>query len=251
MGSEMCIRDRYTFDKTGHSNSDLGWATKSFQVTVPCGTTVSRLRLHSLTEGDKGPNIDRVKVVDSGDPAVGPFPDVGVTHPFCPDISWLAGAGITGGYPDGEFKPVAPITRQAMAAFLFRYANPGAPKPTCSTAPFPDVPAAHPFCGEIDWLADTAITGGYPDGTFRPATPISRQAMAAFLYRFDHPGAPKPTCGASGPFPDVPPAQSFCGEIAWLADAGITGGYPDGTFKPSEPITRQAMAAFLHRYSKL
>jgi hypothetical protein len=48
---------------------------------------------------------------------------------------------------------------------------------------FSDVNASHPFYDEIEWLADTGITSGYPDGTFRPGAPVTRQAMAAYLER--------------------------------------------------------------------
>lgn len=49
--------------------------------------------------------------------------------------------------------------------------------------PFSDVPTAQPFCIEINWLLDSGITGGFPDGTFRPSATVTRQAMAAFLFR--------------------------------------------------------------------
>ena len=54
--------------------------------------------------------------------------------------------------------------------------------PPCASG-FTDVVSHHPFCAEIDWLASGGIAGGYEDGTFRPTVPVSRQAMAAFLYR--------------------------------------------------------------------
>lgn len=54
---------------------------------------------------------------------------------------------------------------------------------------------------------------------------------------------------ASHQFSDVPPGHPFHDDIDWLADYGITTGFGDGTFRPSEPVTRQAMAAFMHRLS--
>ncbi|MCC5952954.1 MAG: S-layer homology domain-containing protein, partial [Acidimicrobiia bacterium] len=178
---------------------------------------------------------------DDGD---GPFPDVGTSHPFCEAIEWLADEQITGGYGDGTFRPVAPISRQAMAAFLWRMA--GSPEMSVDgDGPFPDVGLEHPFAEAIAWLADEGITGGYEDGTFRPVAPISRQAMAAFLWRMA--GSPEMSVAGDGPFPDVGAGHPFAEAIAWLADEGITGGYDDGTFRPLEPISRQAMAAFLWR----
>ena len=53
---------------------------------------------------------------------------------------------------------------------------------------------------------------------------------------------------ASHQFPDVPDSNQFHDDIAWLFDNGITQGQDNGTFGPKDPVTRQAMAAFLHRY---
>jgi hypothetical protein len=122
--------------------------------------------------------------------------------------------------------------------------------PECETGgvgAFPDVPADHGFCTEIEWLVDEGITTGYDDGTFRPTTPVDRQSMAAFLYRAaGSPNGPDPTCTTAA-FPDVPANHLFCGEIDWLVDEGITTGYDDGTFRPTTPVDRQSMAAFLYR----
>lgn len=181
-----------------------------------------------------------------------PFDDVPLTHPFGEDIVWLVDNGITTGFPDGTFRPGAVVTRQATAAFLYRSAGaPDGPEPTCSAAPFTDVPADHPFCGEINWAAENDLTTGFPDGSFRPAATVTRQAITAFLYRLaGAPGGADPSC-AVGPFTDVPPTHPFCGEIAWAAGNGITTGYPDGAFRPGATVTRQATAAFIHRYDDL
>ncbi len=116
------------------------------------------------------------------------FADVAPGHPFCPEIRWLAETGTTTGWADGTYRGGEPVTREAMAAFLFRFAHGGADAPACTTAPFTDVRVANPFCGEIAWLVSTGITTGWPDGTFRPGASIERQAMAAFLFRFVHAG---------------------------------------------------------------
>lgn len=182
-----------------------------------------------------------------GDPA---FPDVPASNQFCEDVAWARDWGITMGYPGGGFHPTDPVTRQAMAAFLYRSA--GRPAvPICAGGPFPDVPGSHPFCEEIDWLVDQGITTGYEDGTFRPAADVSRQAMAAFLYRSaGEPRGGDPACSAAA-FPDVASSHPFCGEIDWLRDVGITAGYSDGTYRPDANVSRQAMAAFLHRLDAL
>ena len=83
---------------------------------------------------------------------------------------------------------------------------------------------------------------------FRPAEPVTREAMAAFLHRAA--GAPEITAPAVAPFLDVAADHPFAAEIAWLAETGISQGtaVPGGReFRPAEPVTREAMAAFLYR----
>ena len=173
------------------------------------------------------------------------FTDVATGQPFCWEIGWLAAAGVTGGQVDGSFGALAPVTRASMAAFLYRLAGspPYTPGPV---ATFPDVPVDHPFRAPVEWLAANGVIGGYGDGTFRPGEPVTRQSMAAFLHRL----ASSPAVDTSGgpTFPDVPPSATLYVPVEWLASTGITGGFGDGTFRPTQPVTRRSMAAFLYRY---
>lgn len=124
-------------------------------------------------------------------PAVSPFTDVTPSTPFYKEISWLAQSGITGGFSDGSFRPGLSVNRDAMAAFLYRFAG----EPTFTppaVSPFADVNLSTPFYKEITWLASTEVTGGFSDGTFRAGQPVNRDAMAAFLFRFDDKGLPSP-----------------------------------------------------------
>ena len=112
---------------------------------------------------------------------------------------------------------------------------------------FVDVPPGSMFYGEIQWLAASGITTGWSDGTYRPTTPIARDAMAAFLYRMA--GSPAVTAPRTQPFSDVRPGQEHYDAIIWAYQNGITTGYADGTFRPTQPIARDAMAAFIYRYA--
>jgi peptidoglycan/xylan/chitin deacetylase (PgdA/CDA1 family) len=171
------------------------------------------------------------------------FFDVRRHHAFHEEISWLADSGITGGYDDNTFRPAAVVSRQAMAAFLHRMM--GTPPVPPSAPTFVDVPASSPFYDAVRWLASEGVTSGFPDGTFGATTAVSRQAMAGFLWRLA--GEPPPP-GDAPTFPDVSLANPFRAAIRWLASESITGGFPDGTFRPTAPVTRQGMAAFLQRY---
>ena len=125
--------------------------------------------------------------------------------------------------------------------------------PTSEVSPgFRDVPQTSQFYREISWLAGQGISTGYPDGTFRPVAPVARDAMAAFMNRFageqcsvqDALGYQAP--GAAS-FTDVPADNQFHKEISWMKDSGVSTGYPDASFHPYENVSREAMAAFIHR----
>jgi hypothetical protein len=180
------------------------------------------------------------------------FTDVPFDHPFVTEIQFLLDEGLANGFEDGSYQPGARMSRQALAAFLYRHAgSPGGPDPSCTVAPFTDVPVDHPFCGEIAWLEAEGLGEGYGDGSFRPGAPVSRQAVSAILYRAA--GAPNgtdPVC-AGAPFTDVPVDHPFCGEIAWMADSGISSGFDDGSFQPGALMSRQALAAFVYRLEML
>ena len=97
--------------------------------------------------------------------------------------------------------------------------------------------------------SDSGITGGFSDGTFKPAAAVTRSSMAAFLYRFA--GEPPFVPPVTPSFSDVPTNHAFFLEVEWLADSGVTGGFSNGTFKPGQAVSRQSMAAFLHKEQKV
>ncbi|GIU84279.1 MAG: hypothetical protein KatS3mg008_1054 [Acidimicrobiales bacterium] len=110
---------------------------------------------------------------------------------------------------------------------------------------FPDVGCGHPFFEPITVLSRDGVIVGTQTGNFEPTSSLTRLQMAIILWRTA--GEPQ------GPFPppafsDIPPTHPFITAIAWLADRGITRGYPDGTFRPGLVVTRQEMSAFIHRY---
>jgi hypothetical protein len=110
------------------------------------------------------------------------FSDVGPASPFFTAIEWAAAEGIAVGSPDGRFHPGRGVSRQAMAAYLYRMA--GAPYGPAPDPGFSDVGADHVFAEPIAWMADVGITGGFGDGGFHPTTDVSRGSMAAFIKRY-------------------------------------------------------------------
>jgi hypothetical protein len=102
-----------------------------------------------------------------GPQCISGFIDVLAPHPFCPEITWMVGEGITEGFDDGLFKPVRKTSRQAAVAWLYRQA--GSPPGPFPDPGFPDVPSNHPFYDEIGWAVEEGIVAGFDDGEFKEA----------------------------------------------------------------------------------
>ncbi|HEY9736236.1 MAG TPA: S-layer homology domain-containing protein [Trichocoleus sp.] len=104
------------------------------------------------------------------------------------------------------------------------------------TASFPDTQGhwAQPF---IQTLAEQDIISGYPEGTFQPDSLVRRDEFAAILRQaFNQ--APERQLADGSVFPDVPAGYWASNAIEEANEAGFMTGYPDGTFKPDQDISR-------------
>ena len=164
--------------------------------------------------------------------------DDGNTHEGM--IEAIAAIGVTAGCDSdqpGRYCPGSRVTRGQMASFIARaFALPAA-----SGDHFPD-DAGSVHEDNINRLFEAGITGGYPDGTYRPAELVNRAQMGTFLARAI-PLAPV----AGDVFDDVDGFHE--GNINAIAAAGITlGCNPAGTlFCPFDPVRRDQMASFIGR----
>lgn len=170
-----------------------------------------------------------------GGGTAGRFSDTaGTTHEA--NIDAVAEAGIAGGFADGSYRPGQPVTRGQMAAFLTRALD----LPAAAPSGFSDV-AGTTHEAAIDSVAAAEIAGGFADGTYRPDEPVSRGQMATFLSR-----ALDLAPGPAGSFSDVAGDVHELA-IGAVAEAGIAGGFGDGTYRPNLSVTRGQMASFLAR----
>ncbi|WP_394120215.1 S-layer homology domain-containing protein [Planococcus donghaensis] len=106
-----------------------------------------------------------------------------------------------------------------------------------------DLPESHGFYEEITYLMDRDVLQGYPDGTMRPDAGVTRAEAAIMVGRLkEFDDTPRDTG-----FPDVPASHKASGFIAAAAEAQLIEGYPDGTYRPENTITRAEMAFILSR----
>ena len=109
------------------------------------------------------------------------FPDVPVGSPYCRWIEELSRLGVTAGCGGGNYCPTANVSRQEMAVFVLRTAEPGINPPACTTPVFADVPASSPYCRWIEELARRGVITGCGGGNFCPNDPVTREQMAVFI----------------------------------------------------------------------
>ena len=109
------------------------------------------------------------------------FADVPASSPYCRFIEEIARRGVTGGCGGGDYCPTSPVSREQLAAFVLRTAEPTLDPAPCGTPLFSDVPAASPFCRWIEELARRGVVAGCGGGAYCPTLPVTRQEMSVFL----------------------------------------------------------------------
>lgn len=100
----------------------------------------------------------------------------------------------------------------------------------------------------IELLAARDIVHGVAPDRFAPEEPVTRAQMAAFLANLR---GLEPVTPATPTFRDVDPGAWYCGVVEAVARAGFMKGYPDGTFRPEDTITREELAALAVRLAGL
>ena len=156
-------------------------------------------------------------------------------------IYYLTDRGTVAGYGNGIFRPQQSITRAQAVTYLIRelYAD---EQLTATGQGFSDVTESHPFYREISIASRVGLAGGLPDGTFRPDAPVTRGETAALLtraYTLAEGNAPVRLSDIAGHWAE--------GNIRRLASSELAGGYPDGTYKPGQQVSRAEYAVFLSR----
>ncbi|HJP72608.1 MAG TPA: S-layer homology domain-containing protein [Candidatus Limnocylindria bacterium] len=156
--------------------------------------------------------------------------------PFLNDIEWLVDAGITNGCGGGRFCPSEWVSRGQMASFIARADT----LPSAAHDYFPD-DAGIIFEPDINRVAQASITNGCGGGLYCPASGVTREQMAAFLVR----ALNLPATSADYFVDDE--ASPLEDAINRLAAAGVTNGCGNSGYCPTATVTREEMAAFLHR----
>ena len=146
------------------------------------------------------------------------------------------------GYPEGTFLPGRNMTRAEVTVMFSRLLEKRMNVHTAYSNSFSDVPAGKWYSNAIGYMERYNIVRGYEDGTFRPDAPITRAEFAAIAARFS---ALKGNTQTN--FTDLPDSHWAKGSIGLAYSKGWIGGYPDGTVRPDQNITRAEVVAVTNR----
>lgn len=142
------------------------------------------------------------------------------------------------GYPDGSFQADKNMTRAEVAQMFYSLLL---DKNVTITKSFSDVPTDAWYAKAVNTLSSLGMLGGYPDGTFRPDAPITRAEFAAIALAFAYDPA-----SASCSYTDVSTSAWYYTYVAQATTYGWIGGYPDGSFRPNNSITRAEVAVIVN-----
>ena len=145
------------------------------------------------------------------------------------------------GYPDGMVRPSGNITRAEAATIFFRLLTDDSRNQFwMTTNTYSDVNRGDWFNNAVSTLSNAGIISGYPDGTFRPNAPITRAEMSKIIALFAKLNK------SEDRFNDIAGhwAEAY---IKLAAGNGWIAGYPDGSFKPQQNITRAETMTMINR----
>ena len=146
------------------------------------------------------------------------------------------------GYPNGNVEPNGNITRAEVATIFFRLLTEEVRTANSTQSnSLSDVTRGQWFNHAVSTLSSMGIVKGHNDGTFAPNAPITRAEFAAIAARFDDKNT-----DTSSKFTDI--ASHWAkNEIGIAANKGWINGYPDGTFRPNQYITRAEAMTLINR----
>ena len=111
---------------------------------------------------------------------------------------------------------------------------------------FKDLPAGAWYRESVGYALANGLMNGTGDGIFQPDGALTRAMLVTILYR----SAGEPSVdGLKNPFQDVADGQWYTKAVVWAAGKGIVNGTSETTFDPDASITREQIAAILHRYA--
>ena len=168
----------------------------------------------------------------------GGFTDVASDAWYAEAANWCREQGIL----DGDvFAADTAMTRATVAEALYRTEG----SPEAAAANFPDIPAGSPYAKAASWTSANGIMSGYTSGLFGADDPVTREQMAAILWRY----AGEPAAEAGQDYADEAGIAAFARTaVDWARANSVINGKEGNRFDPKGTLTRAQTAVILYRY---
>lgn len=176
-----------------------------------------------------------------------PFGDVKSADWFYNDVKYVYEKGMMAGTAADVFAPNATTTRAMIVTILYRLE--GSPAVT-GTSAFVDVPAGQWYTDAVNWAAANQIVKGTSATTFAPNASITREQMAAILYRYaQYKGYDVTKKADLSGYSDNGQVSAYAKDaLAWANAAKLINGVTNTTLAPQGNATRAQVSAILHRF---
>ena len=219
--------------------------------------TANNIRVTEISAADSGDKIFYAHWMAAGAipgiiDAIGDsmrFDDVTKGDWFYKDVEYVYNEGIMDGVSKREFAPNETLTRAMIVKILYRIEGEPA---GYRSSDFNDVESGRWYTGAVAWAAEKEIVKGYGNGKFGPNDPVTREQLAAILYRYTQYKGWS-TTAASGSlkgFADAASVSSYAVDaMNWAVDEGLLKG-ANNKLSPKSNATRAQVAAIIHRYLK-
>lgn len=176
-----------------------------------------------------------------------PFTDVTEGNWFYKAVAYVYEQKLMSGVSETEFAPQTSLTRAMLAQVLYNMEN--QPEVT-TTGAFTDVPDHQWYANAVNWAASENIVAGMGDGIFAPNSPVTREQMAAILYRYaQYKGYDTTKTADISDFADSNKTSAWAvPAMQWAVGTGLISGQGDGILAPSGTATRAEVAQILMNF---
>ena len=173
------------------------------------------------------------------------FSDLDVTQWYHEPVDYMLETGMMNGMSATTFEPNGTLTRAQLVTVLYRHA--GSPDVTGLPNPFADVAPQSWYAKAVIWAAANGVVKGTSAATFAPEDAITREQIAAILYRYNGEAVTEDRLSS---FPDADAVSGYAVEaMQWAVSRGLISGDPasDGTLwlRPRDGATRAQIAKIL------
>jgi len=175
------------------------------------------------------------------------FLDVSASAWFYDDVMYAYQNGLMSGTELKLFSPGEHVTRGMAATVLWRLArDPG----DSEGSAFTDVPSGQWYSEAIAWASETGVVSGYGDGLFGPGDNVTREQLAAMLYRYAKWAGLDVSASADlNGYTDADDISGYAADaVRWAVAVGLLEGRDNSTLAPVGTATRAELSAILRRF---